>query len=90
MLGTGTSGAPRGRVAEWIRRINAADRPVLALDLPSGVDASTGAVPGEAVRADVTVTFGWPKLGLLLHPARQHCGRLVAVEIGFPGECVRQ
>jgi ADP-dependent NAD(P)H-hydrate dehydratase / NAD(P)H-hydrate epimerase len=88
MLGTGTAGAPRGRVAEWVARINAAGRPVVALDLPSGVDASTGAVPGEAVRADVTVTFGWPKLGLLLHPARQHCGRLVAVEIGFPEGCL--
>jgi len=84
LLGTGTSGAPRGPAAGLIRALNAAGRPVLALDLPSGVDATTGAVPGEAVRADVTVTFGWPKLGLLLHPARACCGRLVAVEIGFP------
>src|SRR5690606_1248486 len=37
---------------------------------------------------DATVTFGWPKLGLLLHPAREHCGRLVAVEIGFPEDCL--
>jgi ADP-dependent NAD(P)H-hydrate dehydratase / NAD(P)H-hydrate epimerase len=88
MLGTGTSGAARGRVRDWIRRINGAGRPVLALDLPSGVDATSGAVQGDAVRADVTVTFGWPKLGLLLHPARPHCGRLVAVEIGFPGDGV--
>jgi ADP-dependent NAD(P)H-hydrate dehydratase / NAD(P)H-hydrate epimerase len=88
MLGTGSTGAPRGRVAAWIDRLNAAHAPVVALDLPSGVDATTGAVPSDAVNAAVTVTFGWPKLGLLLHPARQHCGRLVAVEIAFPAACV--
>ncbi|CAN5794565.1 bifunctional ADP-dependent NAD(P)H-hydrate dehydratase/NAD(P)H-hydrate epimerase [soil metagenome] len=84
MLGTGSAGPPRGRIADWIGRINAAGRPVLALDLPSGVDATTGRVEGVAVRAGTTVTFGWPKLGLMLHPARQHCGRLLAIEIGFP------
>lgn len=57
---------------------------VLALDVPSGVDASTGAVPGEVVRADLTVSFGAPKLGALLHPARARVGRHVTVEIGFP------
>jgi NAD(P)H-hydrate epimerase len=57
---------------------------VVALDVPSGVDADTGQVPGDAVRAALTVAFGWPKLGTLLHPARAHTGRLVAVEIGFP------
>jgi ADP-dependent NAD(P)H-hydrate dehydratase / NAD(P)H-hydrate epimerase len=88
MLGTGAEGAPRGAVAQWIDRINAAGRPVLALDLPSGVDATTGRVAGVAVAADVTVTFGWPKVGLLLQPGRNHCGRLVAVEIGFPGDVV--
>jgi ADP-dependent NAD(P)H-hydrate dehydratase / NAD(P)H-hydrate epimerase len=88
MLGTGSEGVPRGRVAEWIGRLNAAGAPVLALDLPSGVDATTGAVPADAVNAAVTVSFGWPKLGLLLHPARRHCGRLVAVEIAFPTTCL--
>lgn len=83
MLGTGVQGPPRARIADWIRRINDAAAPICALDLPSGVDATTGAA-AEAVRADVTITFGWPKLGLLLHPARAHCGRLIAVEIGFP------
>lgn len=83
MLGTGSRGEPRGSIAEWITAINDARRPVLALDIPSGVDATTGAV-STAVRASATVTFGWPKLGLLLHPARACCGRLIAVEIGFP------
>jgi ADP-dependent NAD(P)H-hydrate dehydratase / NAD(P)H-hydrate epimerase len=86
MLGTGSSGAPRGAIGEWIGRLNDAGRPVVALDLPSGVDATTGRVAGDAVTAAVTVTFGWPKLGLLLHPARGRCGRLIAVEIGFPAD----
>jgi len=87
LLGTGATGQPREWAAEWIRRIDAVGRPVLALDLPSGVDADSGRVHDPAVRADCTVSFGWPKLGLLLHPARQHCGRLLSVEIGFPDAC---
>jgi hydroxyethylthiazole kinase-like uncharacterized protein yjeF len=88
MLGTGARGAPRGAVRGWIERINDCQRSVIALDLPSGVDATTGAVEDSAIRAEATVTFGWPKLGLLLHPAREYCGRIVAVEIGFPERSV--
>ncbi len=84
VLGTGAQGPPRKRQAAAIQRINGSGRPVLAIDVPSGIDASTGAVAGNAVQADVTVAFGAPKLGSLLHPARAHVGRLVAVEIGFP------
>jgi len=84
ILGTGTRGAPRAPADAVIEALNAAGRPILALDLPSGVDAETGNVDGESVRAEVTVTFGWPKIGLLFHPARIRCGRLIAVEIGFP------
>ncbi|MBW3533964.1 MAG: NAD(P)H-hydrate epimerase, partial [Gemmatimonadetes bacterium] len=84
VLGTGIRGAPRPRQARAIQALNEARAPVLALDIPSGVDAATGAVAGEAVRADVTVAFGWPKLGTLLGEGRRHRGRLVAVEIGFP------
>jgi NAD(P)H-hydrate epimerase len=57
---------------------------VLAIDIPSGVDGATGAAPGESVRAEVTVSFGAPKLGCLLHPGRGRAGRVIAVEIGFP------
>lgn len=84
ILGTGARGAPRERQGEAIARLEAADSPVVALDVPSGIDASTGAVPGAAVRADLTVAFGAPKLGAMLHPARAHVGRHVVVEIGFP------
>jgi NAD(P)H-hydrate epimerase len=84
MLGTGISGAPRDRQARAIQAINRSDRPVLALDTPSGVDGDTGYIAGEAVEADVTVAFGWPKLGTLLQPGRSKVGRLISVEIGFP------
>ncbi len=84
ILGTGATGAPRGRAAEAIRALNASGRPIVALDLPSGLDSTTGKLPGDVVRADVTVTFGWPKVGLLLEPGRSACGRIIAVEIGFP------
>lgn len=84
LLGTGIRGAPRAIHAEAIGAANRSAVAVVALDAPSGVDGTTGEVPGEAVRADVTVAFGWPKLGTLLHPGREYCGRVVAVEIGFP------
>ena len=84
ILGTGISGAPRDRQARAIRAINRSERPVFALDSPSGVNGDTGEIAGEAVNADVTVAFGWPKLGTLLQPGRSRVGRLIAVEIGFP------
>lgn len=84
ILGTGVRGAPRTRQAEAIEAVNAAGRPVVAIDVPSGIDASTGGVEGQAVRADVTVAFGAPKVGALLHPARALVGRHVVAEIGFP------
>ena len=84
VLGTGISGSPRERQAFAINAMNRAEAPVVALDIPSGVDANTGAVPGDAVEATVTVSFGGAKLGGLLHPGRKLVGRLVAVEIGFP------
>jgi len=84
ILGTGVQGAPRERQAAIIDRLDDVETRVAALDVPSGVDASTGAVPGAAVRADLTISFGAPKLGALLHPARARVGRHVTVEIGFP------
>lgn len=84
ILGTGLDTAPREPQASMIERANASDRPIVAVDGPSGVDFTTGAVPGAAIRAALTVTLGWPKLGLLRFPARARCGDLVSVEIGFP------
>ena len=84
ILGTGIRGAPRARQARAIQAINRSGRPVFALDTPSGIDADTGQMEGEAVSAHVTVALGWPKLGTLLQPGRSRVGRLIAVEIGFP------
>lgn len=84
ILGTGSSGRPRGHAADLIRAIEAAHRPVIAVDLPSGIDADSGAVHQDAVSATVTVTFGFLKFGLLFQPARERCGRLIAVDIAFP------
>jgi hydroxyethylthiazole kinase-like uncharacterized protein yjeF len=84
ILGTGATGAPRAEAAAFINAINAGGVPVIAADLPSGIDATTGVVHDPAIRAHATVTFGFPKFGLLRHPARAQCGRLICVEIGFP------
>jgi NAD(P)H-hydrate epimerase len=84
LLGTGLRGIPRPATARLIAALDACPATVLALDVPSGVDADTGAVPGAAVRATATVAFGWPKLGTLIGAGRSHTGRLIVAEIGFP------
>ena len=84
VLGTGSKGAPRGEAAAYIKAMNAAGVPVIAADLPSGVDPTSGEINEPAVRAVATVSFGFPKLGLLRQPARGHCGRMICVEIGLP------
>jgi len=84
VLGTGLRDAPRERQSAAIEHINDSLPWVLSIDVPSGIDSGTGGVPGSAVQASVTVAFGAPKLGSLLHPARALVGRLIAVDIGFP------
>lgn len=83
LFGTGFHGEPRADAAALIERINAADAPVVAVDLPSGVDASTGEVAGAVVDADLTVTFHAPKLGLVVAPGRFHAGRVTVADIGL-------
>ena len=83
LFGTGFRGAPRPEAAELIDRINAAAAPVVSVDLPSGVDASTGEVAGAVVDADLTVTFHAPKVGLAVAPGRFHAGRVVVADIGL-------
>ena len=86
MLGTGFSGVPREPVAGAITAINRGAAPVVACDVPSGVDASTGEIEGEAVRASVTATFHGSKIGLHVAPGAFHAGRVEVVEIGIPRE----
>ena len=86
LLGTGSSGAPRGVVAEAIAAAGTARAPVVAVDIPSGVDGATGEVAGEAVGAAVTVTFQAVKPGHVLAPGSGHVGRLEVADIGLPLE----
>ncbi|MGH3109985.1 MAG: NAD(P)H-hydrate dehydratase, partial [Gaiellaceae bacterium] len=79
----GFSGEPRPEAASLIGRINDVEAAVVSVDLPSGVDASTGEVAGVAVDADLTVTFHAPKLGLVVAPGRFHVGRVVVADIGL-------
>ena len=83
LLGTGSRGAPRGAVGEALARVSAAGArgaAVVSLDVPSGVDATTGGADG-AVRAELTLTFGTMKRGLLA--ARDHCGAIAVLDIGL-------
>ena len=84
LLGTGVKAEVSGVFRLIIAAMNAAGRPIVAVDMPSGLSADVGTFLGEHVRADLTVTMALPKRGLLLYPAAEHVGRLVAVDIGFP------
>jgi hydroxyethylthiazole kinase-like uncharacterized protein yjeF len=83
LFGTGFRGAPRPEAAAVIELIGASGAPVVSVDLPSGVDASTGEVAGAAVEADLTVTFHGSKVGLAVSPGRFHAGRVVVADIGL-------
>jgi NAD(P)H-hydrate epimerase len=84
LLGTGATGEPRGAVGDAIREIEAWHAPVLAVDVPSGVDASSGEAAGVAVSARATVTFHAAKPGLWIEPGRGHAGRVRVLDIGIP------
>src|SRR4051794_28559728 len=84
VLGTGSRGEPRDPAAAVIEAINAAKAPVVAADVPSGVDASTGEVAGEAVRAVATATFHAGKPGLFIHPGKAYAGDVEVIDIGIP------
>lgn len=86
IFGTGLQREVTGLQAAAIDLMNRAGRPILAVDIPSGVHAGTGAVLGCAVRAERTITFGLPKLGQVLSPGAELCGRLVVMNIGIPEE----
>jgi hydroxyethylthiazole kinase-like uncharacterized protein yjeF len=86
LLGTGSSGAPRSLAAQAIAAANACPAPVVAVDIPSGVDGSSGEVAAEAIHATLTVTFQAVKPGHVLPPGSEHAGRLQVVDIGLPLE----
>ena len=90
LLGTGLSGKVRGLPGRIIEAMNGCARPVLAVDVPSGLDADTGEPLGLAVRAVETVTMGLPKMGLFLYPGMDCVGRVTVADIGFPPDLVNE
>jgi ADP-dependent NAD(P)H-hydrate dehydratase / NAD(P)H-hydrate epimerase len=85
LLGTGVSGAPRGpagQAAAALLEVYGTGTPVVACDVPSGVSADDGSAPAGAVRADLTVTLGGMKRGLLLHPGASHAGEVMVGDLG--------
>jgi len=84
LLGTGLNADVRGHYREAIDFINRLHKPVLAVDVPSGLNADTGQICGACIRARVTATFGFAKLGLKIFPGVEQCGDLEIVDIGIP------
>jgi NAD(P)H-hydrate epimerase len=92
LLGTGISGPARGIAEHAIRYVNRCAKkcPVVAIDIPSGLNADTGEAAGEAVQADLTVTMGLPKKGLIEPAALNYVGGVRVADIGIPGELVSE
>jgi ADP-dependent NAD(P)H-hydrate dehydratase / NAD(P)H-hydrate epimerase len=84
ILGTGLNSDVSGYYSQVIREVNSSGKPVMSIDIPSGLNADTGKVMGAAIRADLTVTFGFPKLGQMLFPGADLVGRLARIDIGIP------
>lgn len=90
LLGTGMKGAVRGKVADAIEEINQSGCPVLSIDIPSGVEGSTGRVNGPAIYANSTATMAGLKRGLLFSPGREHAGEVTVVDIGTPAKIIKE
>lgn len=88
LLGTGLNAPVRGLPAALIESMNASGVPILAVDMPSGLDADRGVPLGTAVQAAVTTTFAYPKVGQAVYPGVQLVGRLMVIDIGIAAEAV--
>lgn len=89
LLGTGLHGNVSDRLASAIELINSAGKPVVAVDIPSGVESDTGRVTHSAVKATITVTLGLPKPGLYLYPGASFAGEIRVADIGIPVELIQ-
>ncbi len=84
IFGTGFKGNPQGHIGRAIQVVNESSRPVLAIDVPSGLDADTGRVGNPCMKANYTITFAWAKRGLLLYPGKHFVGSLEVADISLP------
>lgn len=90
ILGTGASGEPKSPYAEAIDRMNASDIPILAIDLPSGLDCDTGVAAKHTIRAAHTCTFVAAKPGFKVESAKPYVGRLHVLDIGAPRKLIAE
>jgi NAD(P)H-hydrate epimerase len=90
LLGVGLSSPVKGAYAVAVAKINSSGRPVVAIDIPTGIHADSGAVLGSAVRADLTVTMGLLKRGLVLSPGAENAGIVRVADIGIPAGTIEQ
>ena len=90
IFGTGLDAEVRGYYREVIDHLNTLQKPIVAIDIPSGLDANTGKPLGTAIRAFLTVTFGLPKVGHLISPGSDYVGTLKVIDIGIPRRLVEE
>jgi len=90
IFGTGINGEVTGLTAEIINIVNQFSKRIISIDIPSGVSGESGKVMGTCIKASRTVTFGLPKIGLVIHPGCEYTGDLVIADIGFPSKAIEQ
>ncbi|NHK27762.1 NAD(P)H-hydrate dehydratase [Parvularcula flava] len=90
LFGAGLSRPIEGEVADLVERVNKAEAPVIAIDVPSGIDGTTGQALGTAIRADKTVTFFRLKPGHMLYPGKGHCGDVILADIGIHADVLNK
>ena len=90
ILGTGTTGQLRGLIPLAIDIINDSNKPIVSIDIPTGLDADRGLTLGKCIRPSLTTTLGLPKIGLVTYPGAKHVGRLEVVDIGIPAKIFRE
>lgn len=88
IFGTGLDAEVRGYYREVIDHLNTLQKPIVAIDIPSGLDANTGKPFGTAIKATLTITFGLPKIGLLISPGLDYAGEVKVIDIGIPKKMV--